>query len=888
MEIGAKVGRYEIVSPIGEGGMGEVWRATDTSLEREVALKVLPAAFTEDAERRVRFEREAKLLASLNHPNIATLHGLEEIDGRHLLVMEFIEGEDLAEHLAQGPISWADARAISIQIAQALAAAHESGIIHRDLKPANIKLRKDGTVKVLDFGLAKAREPVDSGVDLTHSPTLTGRATASGAILGTVGYMSPEQARGQVVGRQTDIWAFGCILFEMLSGQRLFDGATASDVIAGVLRSEIDFESLPDHTPPATRRLLRRCLRRELSRRLHDFGDVLLELEEVGEEPEQISPADVDRSFASRAGWLMAAVAAAIALALGWLYWGSSRHGVVIKTEIARPGDAEFRFQGDVGSPPVVAPDGSAIAFGAAAPGEPVTLWVRSLRTGETRQLAGTEGGFAPFWSPDARSIAYFDFSHLKRLDLDGGSPVNLCPTGTIARGGAWTENDQIIFAPNFQTALFMISATGGEPTEVTTLIEGRHTSHRWPILLPDQQHLVYLAVNHNTPASPENELRHVALDGTGDLPLLPSVANAAISGDHLLYLRESTLMAQPFDVGSGDMSGEPRIIANDVFYDGDTWRAAFSTGADLLVYQTSPGDPGAQMDVIDFSGHELGQIGDAGLYVEVAVSPDGRQLAISAGAPSDLWIVEIDSNLRRRLTFAPGAESSPVWSRDGDQIYYRAWTAQNPSQIMVVPASGGGDPQVIFDDPELLLRPSGLTPDGRYLVLHGLLGDTEGDLWRFDLSDNGPPIRIIERPRSQNQASVSPDGRWIAYSSDESGLFRIFVEPFSTSAAGPQRTGRWEVSDATGSVPRWSSDGKFLFFISFDGRLVAVDVETAGESLRIGDARTVARTTASTAYDSFDTIPGTDRLVVIARTAQARTPITVVSGLGQLLRQSE
>jgi len=888
MEIGSKVGRYEIVSPIGEGGMGEVWRAIDTSLDREVALKVLPAAFTEDAERRARFEREAKLLAALNHPNIATLYGLEEIGGQHLLVMEFIEGDDLAERITRGAISWPEAKGVAVQITHALAVAHEHGIIHRDLKPANVKLRPDGTVKVLDFGLAKARERVDSGIDLTRSPTLTGRATTGGAILGTVGYMSPEQARGQPVGRQTDIWAFGCMLYEMLTGRRLFDGDTASDVLAGVLRSDIDFGALPTDTPAAARRLLRRCLQREPSRRLHDFGDVLLELEEGDEELGSAPPAAARRPFASRLSWVVATVATAAALVFGWLHLAPGRSDVVIYTDIARPGTAEFRFQGDVGSPPVVAPDGSAIVFGASAPGEPVTLWVRSLRTGETRQLGGTEGGFSPFWSPDARSIAFFDFSHLKRLDLDGGSPLKLCPTGTIARGGVWTEDDQIIFAPNFQTALFTIPAAGGEPTEVTKLIEGRHTSHRWPVLLPDQRHLVYLAVNHNTPASPENELRVVALDGTGDLPLLPSVANAALSGDHLLYLRESTLMAQIFDPGGGDMSGEPRIIADNIFYDGDTWRAAFSTGADLLVYQTSPGDPGAQIDVIDFSGHELGQIGDAGVYAEVAVSPDGRRLAVSVGAPSDLWIVELDTNLRRRLTFAPGAESSPVWSRSGEQIYYRAWSAENPSKLMVVPASGAGDPQVIFEDPELLLRPSGLTPDGRYLILHGLLGDTTGDLWQLDLTGTGRPVPIVDQPRAQNQGSVSPDGRWIAYSSDESGLFEIFVEPFSSNAEESRRTGRWQVSDTTGSVPRWSSDGKHLFFISFDGRLVAVDVETSGESLRIGDTRTVARTTASTAYDSFDIIPGTERLVIINLSVQARTPITVVSGFQQLLRESE
>jgi Tol biopolymer transport system component/predicted Ser/Thr protein kinase len=888
MEIGSRVGRYEIVSPIGKGGMGEVWRAIDTSLDREVALKVLPTAFTEDGERRARFEREAKLLASLNHPNIATLYGLEEIDGRHLLVMEFIKGEDLAECLARGPMPWSEARDVAVQIAQALATAHEHGIIHRDLKPANVRLRPDGTAKVLDFGLAKIREGSESGVDLTRSPTLTGRATTGGAILGTVGYMSPEQARGRAVGRQADIWAFGCMLHEMVTGRRLFDGDTASDVLAGVLRSEIDFETLPTDTSPAMRRLLKRCLQRETSHRLHDFGDVLLELEDEDEELVPAPSTGARRPLASRMAWVVAAVACSAALAFGWLYIGTDRHEVVIRTEIAQPGTAEFRFQGDVGSPPVVAPDGSAIIFGAAAPGEPVTLWVRSLRTGEARQLAGTEGGFAPIWSPDAQSIAFFDYSHLKRLDLDGGSPLNLCPAGSLARGGVWTEDDHIIFAPRFNTSLHKISAAGGDPTELTTLIEGRHTSHRWPVLVPDQRHLVYLAINHNTPASPENELRIVALDGTGDVPLLPSVANGAALGDRLLYLRESTLMARPFDAASGRLTGEAQIVANNVFFDGDTWRAAFSAATDLLVYHTVPADSGTQIDLLDLSGREIGQIGDIEEYNDVAVSPDRQHLAVSIGAPSDLWIMELDSGLRRRLTFAPGAEASPAWSADGKTIFYRAWTADNPARIMVVPSSGAGDPRVIFEDPELLLEPSEVTPDGRYLLLDALLAEAEGDLWRMDLTGDGPPVRITEEPRAQNQSSVSPDGRWIAYSSNESGLFRIFVEPFLSSTIPSQRTGRWEISDTVASVPRWSAEGRTLVYLSFDGRLMATEIDGTGEEIRIGETRTIARTTASGSYDSFDTIPGTDRLVVVNRTAQARTPITVISGLEHLLRESE
>jgi Tol biopolymer transport system component len=407
-------------------------------------------------------------------------------------------------------------------------------------------------------------------------------------------------------------------------------------------------------------------------------------------------------------------------------------------------------------------------------------------------------------------------------------------------------------------------------------------------VLLPDGRHIVYLAVSHDTPESPENELRVAALDGSSDLPVVASVANAAAFGSYLLYLRGNTLMAQVLDADQGELTGEAQIVGRDVYFDGDTWRAAFSAAADLLVYQSSPGDRGSRIDLIDLSGRELGQLGEPGPYEEVAVSPDGQYLAVTIGAPSDLWIVELASGLQRRLTFAPGAESSPVWSVDGEQVFYRAWTAENPARVMAVPASGAGDPRVIFEDPELFLRPFGITPDGRELLLGGLLADRQGDLWRLDLSTEGPPVPIIDRPRSQNTGAVSPDGRWIAYSSDESGQFQIFVEPFSSSATAPLRAGRWQVSDTVGSVPRWSHDGRNLVSLGFDSRLVATEVDGTGEKVRIGDSRTIARTTASTSLISYSLIPGTDRLVVINSTAEARTPLTVVSGLGQLLRESK
>jgi hypothetical protein len=502
---------YRIVEKIGEGGMGVVYQAHDERLDRDVAIKVLPEEVAGSADRLARFEREAKLLASLSHQNIATLHGLEEHEGQSFLVMELAEGEPLAERIKTGPIPVDEALGIARQIAEGLEAAHEQYIIHRDLKPANVMLSPEGKAKILDFGLAKAWHPDESDADLTHSPTLTGQKTAAGVILGTAAYMSPEQARGRPVDKRADVWAFGCMLYEMVTGRHLFEGDTVSDVLAGILKSDIDLEVVPPGTPPSVRRLLTRCLQRDPARRLRDLGDAILELDEHEEAPVEAAPPR--RAGIHLMGWAVALVVIIAAAALAWrLSTAPGQRGTVF-AEIAPPAGTEFVFHGDVGSPPVVSRDGSMVAFGATAPGETVALWVRSLRTGETRRLPGTEGGFAPFWSPDARSIGFFDFTALRRVDLSGGSPVTLCPA-RIARGGAWTEHDEIIFAPDYNSGLHLIPATGGETRQLTTPIEGRHTSHRWPVLLPDGHQLLYLAISHASPQSRDNELRLVGVDG--------------------------------------------------------------------------------------------------------------------------------------------------------------------------------------------------------------------------------------------------------------------------------------------------------------------------------------------------------------------------------------
>ena len=677
--VGQTLGHYRIVEKIGAGGMGEVYRAEDTTLDRDVAIKVLPEAMAQDEERLARFEREAKLLASLNHQNIATLHGLEEHQGRHFLVMELVEGEDLATRIKRGAIPVDNAMDYARQIAEGLEAAHEQGIIHRDLKPANVMLSPEGKVKVLDFGLAKAWRLDEGDADLTHSPTLTAqitsptptaRTTAAGVLLGTAAYMSPEQAGGKPVDKRADVWAFGCILYEMLTGRRLFQGDSVSVILAGVLKNDIDIEVVPPDTPPPVRRLLTRCLQRDPAHRLRDLGDAILELDEHEEAPEPFALRR--RAAIHRMGWAVAIVAIIVAAGLAWRVRTAPGQREVLTAEIAPPDGTEFVFYGDMGSPPVISPDGSMVAFGAAAPGEVVSLWVRSLRTGEARQLPGTVGGFAPFWSPDARSIGFFDYAALKRVDLAGGSPLTLC-AAAIARGGVWTAQDEIIFARDYNTGLHRIAATGGEVRQITTPIEGRHTSHRWPFLLPFGRQVLYLAISHASPLSRENELRLVRVDGSDDRPLVPSLANGAVVGGRLFFMKEQTLMAQRLDLRRGVLTGEPHIIAPEVYRDPDTWHGAFAAFGDKLLYQASPRGAETRLTLFDLEGRQVGTAGEPDLYGMVDASPDGRKVAVNIGSPSDIWVIDLETGMGTRLTFGPASASSPVWSADGTEVFYRS-----------------------------------------------------------------------------------------------------------------------------------------------------------------------------------------------------------------------
>jgi len=895
---GIRLGPYEITAKLGEGGMGEVWRATDTKLKREVALKVLPADFTEDRERLARFEREAQLLAQLHHPNIASIFGLEESGGIRALVMELVEGPTLAERMAQGALPVDESLSSARQIAEALEAAHEKGIVHRDLKPQNIKTSREGSIKVLDFGLAKAMDPMGaasgaaSASQLAASPTLTLGATIQGVILGTAAYMAPEQARGGAADKRADIWAFGVVLFEMLTGRSMFAADTVSDTLAGVLRAEIDLDELPAGTPPAIRRLLRRCLERNAKNRLHDIADARIVIDDVlmgrAEGEPAAAPSAVPAAAWKRAlPWAVAALAAAVAL-VSLLGREARPEVTALHADLGAPEGNRFHFQGDLGAPVAISPDGSTIAFGAAGEDGITHLWVRSLATGQERLLAGTDGASAPFFSPDGRTLAYFAQGSLLTVGLSGGAPLRItaAPNG---RGGAWSPDGTIVFAPDFRTALVKVRASGGATEPLTAFDAARHSSHRWPALTPDGRAIVYVAINHEFGKQSECELRWVRLDGTDDHALVPTQANGAAVAGRLLYLRDRTLLSQPFDAARGVLSGEPAVVASDVLFDLSTWRATFAATAGRLVYSPGGAIEGTQLSRVDRSGRVLEELAPPGIYLNVDVSPDGKRLAVGRAASSelrsrsaDIWMLDLERKTLARFTFEPEDELSSAWSPDGKWLYYGVLGyADRRDRIFRKAADGGGVAELVYESDESLdLSVDDVSPDGRRLYLSvGVYPFVSESRIAFLELDGSKSLKTISDPQAFEQSTrVSPDGRWMLFTSTESGDYQMYVRAV---AAKPGDSGaRWQISTDGGYIGVWSADGSEIIYLEPSLNLSRVTVAPDGAGgLRFGAPEQMFATTLQSDQFSLDRAPdGQSLFLSHFGDAQSR-PLRLVDG---------
>ena len=846
--LGRQVGTYQIVSHLGTGGMGEVYRARDATLNRDIALKVLPEPVAPDLDRLARFKREAQVLAALNHPNIAAIYGFEESnpspDPGHAavraLVLELVEGPTLADRIAHGPIPVDEALPIARQIAEALEAAHEQGIIHRDLKPANIKVRGDGTVKVLDFGLAKALEPAGSSPGAMQAPTIT--VTGVGVILGTAAYMSPEQARGKAVDKRADIWAFGCVVYEMLTGQRAFGGEDVAVTLAGVVEREPDFDALSPSVPARVRQVLRVCLRKELKQRASDIRDVRLALEGAFETT--APPATPSAAPRGRLAWTTALAAVAVLgmvtlaiPAVRYLHEAPPPAPPETRTEIVTPAtDQPTSF--------ALSPNGRQIVYVASGDGTS-RLWLRSLATTTAQPLPSTEGATAPFWAPDSRAIGFFAGGALKRLDLGGGAPQTLARV-VAGQGGAWSAAGVIVVAPSNNTALLRVSATGGAAAIVTTL-GPQNQGHLAPHFLPDgRRFLFYVRGSVDTAGIYLGSLvgsaptRLTAADSAGVyLPSGPGPAEAFRGGGWLLWVRAGTLVAQRLDVARAALTGEPVTLADGVADDGLN-RSAVSVAATGLVAYRIGGGSQRQLTWMDRSGTVGGTVGDpdGNDLSAPRVSPDGRRVVVvrRVQGNQDVWL--LDGARTRRVTFDAANDNFSVWSPDGTRIVFSFNRAGRYDLYQKLASGAGVEEQLVVSDQTK--TPSSWSADGRFLLFHSTDPQTSTDLWVMPMvGDRTRPSVFLKTPFREAYGVFSPDGRWVAYMSNESGRVEIYVRPFvppgAAGTAAGAAGGQWQVSTAGGIHPVWRPDGRELYYLNPAGAMMAAPITVIGATLEPG-----------------------------------------------------
>jgi serine/threonine-protein kinase len=838
---GTRLGSYEVLAPIGAGGMGEVYRARDTRLGREVAIKVLPEAFASDRDRMVRFEREAHVLASLNHPHIASIYGLEESDTSRALVLELVEGPTLQERIASGALPLQEALEVAKQIAEALEYAHEHGIVHRDLKPANVKLTKEGAVKVLDFGLAKALSDDPLSPEVSNSPTLSAVATRAGIILGTAAYMSPEQAKGKTADRRSDIWSFGVVLYEMLTGCRLYTSDTAAETLALVLTREPDLGALPENAPSRVRELLRRSLTKDSKRRLRDIGEARIAIEDAL--AGRAEPVAAERRAVGEPSWrrtLPWAVAGALALALALVMWASWRPAPEPATPVRLSVElgADASLAAGFGPAAVLSPDGKLLAFTARrAAGERPQLYVRRLEQLQASPLAGTDDARNPFFSPDSQGLGFFAEGKLKRVAVTSGAAVTLCEAPDD-RGGTWNEDGTILFAPRSGGGLSRVSSAGGTPEVLTTpdQVAGAF-SDRWPQALPGGKAVLFTdgvaggfedgnIVVQSLPKGPRKVLQRGGYHGR----YLPS--------GHIVYIDEGTLFAAAFDLGRLELTGPPAPVLEGVTANAATAAAqlAFSDRGTLVFLPGPSTAAGVPIQWMDKDGKTEPLRATAGDYNSIRFSPDGQRLALDlrTGRERDVWVYEWGRDMMSRLTFDPGEDLRPVWTADGRRIAFASTRADKATaNLYWQRADGTGEAQRLTEskNPQ---SPASWHPSGKFLAFGEASPQTNRDIWILPMEGDeaagwkpGKPIAFLSSPFVEVEAAFSPDGSWLAYRSDESGRFEVYVRPF------PGPGGKWQVSTGGASHPTWSRNRKELFYRTLELTLMVTPYTVEGDSFR-------------------------------------------------------
>jgi len=855
---GSKLGPYEVQSALGAGGMGEVYRARDTRLDRTVAIKILPEQLSANAELKARFEREARAVSSLNHPHICQLYDVGVQDGTSFLVMEYLQGESLAERLRKGPLSLKQALEYGIEIGDALATAHRAGILHRDLKPGNVMLTGNGA-KLLDFGLAKTSAPPLSGISgsavsgLTPStPTMTiaeltsapQALTQRGVVMGTFQYIAPEVLQGADSDVRSDIFGLGCLLYEMITARRAFEGKSQLSVLTAILEKDPEpVSQVQPMSPPAVDYLVLKCLEKNPQERFQSAHDVKLQLEWISRDGGTQPRVAEGLGKSSRMGWIAAGIAALIALGVAgaWLKV-AGRENPVVRSSILPPPGAAFVTMAPASGPAVISPDGTKLAFVARDEKGKTLLYVRPLTSSAPQALAGTDEAMYPFWSGDGREIGFFALGKLKKIPANGGPALTVCEA-TNGRGGAWNKDGIIVFAPNVSGPLFRVHA-GGEVPELASKLDlaKAEDSHRWPQFLPDGQHFLFWA--RNSMGAGEQRLYAGTLASLDAKMVMKTGMAAAFASGQLLFMRDQSLMAQPFDTSHLELTGEPKLIGEHVALNGATNVPEFSASeTGTLVYQT--GDAFGAWDLLWFTrdGKPAGTLAQQERYYYPALSPDGGRLAVSlfngTSGVANIWVLDLQRGTKSRLTFNNGFQLASLWSNDGKTLYYAA-DAKGARHIYSRPADGSGSEQPVLETDGVYELPSSLSPDGRYLAYtRQVLNDPHKnmDIWVLPLFGDRKPVPIVETQFNDLNPALSPAGKFMAYQNNESGQNEVYITPFPGGGA------KWQVSANGGVDARWRGDGKELFFLDPSDNVMAVDVDSSGGAPKLGVPRKLFQT---------------------------------------------
>ena len=829
---GTKLGPYEILSPLGSGGMGEVYRARDTRLDRSVAIKILPRHLSADPSAKLRFEREAKTVSALNHPNICSLFDVGSQDGADFLVMECIEGESLAQRIAKGALPTEQLLKIGTEIADALDKAHRSGVVHRDLKPGNIMLTKTGA-KLLDFGLAKPAIAPVSAVTLTNVAA-SSPVTEQGTIVGTFQYMSPEQVEGKELDGRSDIFSLGAVLYEALTGQRAFEGKSQLSVASAILEKEpAPISSVKPLTPRALDHIIRRCLAKDPDDRWQSARDLALELKSLSTlDPSSSSsaaalPVTRRKKSSELLAWAIAVLALLAATAAVFWPRGHNISSAPLYSSVVPPPGTSFEIEGDLGKQPALSPDGLSLIFGAG--GE---LYLHSLRNGTAHVLTGAHGAVNPFWSPDGSSIGFFADGKVKTLDINTGVVRIICDA-PAPRGGTWGSGGVILFTPSPRDAIFQVSANGGTPTRITTIDEKIHSTHRWPVFLPDGQHFLYYAASHANSKSQQNGIYIASLDGKLNHFLATSPAGGLYSRGNLLFAKESGLLTQPLDLSSFTLTGSPRPLVDSIVVDLGVWHMTVAAAADSgnLIYQTGSAMALTRLEWIDRAGNHLSDVADKAVYFGPRLSKDGQRFLITYGDPSpDIWVFDSSGAKKTRLTFDGTITGEASWSPDNSRFASILGLANSVFHVIIRSAGGSGQTLTVPTTP-VTNAVTDWSPDGRY-VLTEHQTPASYDVMAVPLDSNEQSRLVFSAanaPGPSSSGQFSPDGKYVALTVLLASGPEVFIVPFNGG------TGMWQVSTDGGHWSRWSRDGKQLYYVNYKNQMNAVDIRQKADGLDVG-----------------------------------------------------